>query len=296
MSKKDFQNGFALGFASGGVVEIEKEEQEKSVNITENGTTEVTPDKGMALSKVTVNVAVESGGIEEIENIIDQSEVLDSTEGTVEDKVGALIDYANFKNIIQESLYANNFNSNLGYISVFRNTGIKDVSMFDFSKTLWLSAAFQNTQIEELEIDIPNVVYIDDMCMGCKNLKRVVLKNMGSAVKSVRSAFYNNFSLESVGILNFEGTTNTSFCFSGCNSLRDVSFVPETIKISIAIPSPVLSDDSIKSILRGLAYVETMQTLKLNIDVYNRLIFTEDDEMYELYDKAVVEKGWDIAY
>lgn len=64
MSKKDFQNGFALGFASGGVVEVEKEEQEKSVNITENGTTEVTPDKGMALSKVTVNVAVESGGTE----------------------------------------------------------------------------------------------------------------------------------------------------------------------------------------------------------------------------------------
>jgi hypothetical protein len=44
MSKKDFQNGFALGLASGGVVEIEKEEQEKTVDITENGTIEVTPD------------------------------------------------------------------------------------------------------------------------------------------------------------------------------------------------------------------------------------------------------------
>lgn len=103
MSKKDFQNGFALGLASGGVVEIEKEEQEKTVDITENGetvitpddenttlskvtvnvdvpmkeeqekviditsngTTEVTPDEGMALSKVTVNVAVESGGGED---------------------------------------------------------------------------------------------------------------------------------------------------------------------------------------------------------------------------------------
>lgn len=39
-----------------------KDEQEKVVDITENGTTEVTPDEGMALSKVTVNVAVESGG------------------------------------------------------------------------------------------------------------------------------------------------------------------------------------------------------------------------------------------
>lgn len=39
-----------------------KEEQEKSIDITENGTTEVTPDKGMALSKVTVNVEVENSG------------------------------------------------------------------------------------------------------------------------------------------------------------------------------------------------------------------------------------------
>lgn len=38
-----------------------KEEQEKVVDITENGTTVVTPDEGMALSKVTVNVAVEGG-------------------------------------------------------------------------------------------------------------------------------------------------------------------------------------------------------------------------------------------
>lgn len=74
MSKKDFQNGFALGLASGGVVEIEKEEQEKSIDITENGTTVVTPDEGMTLSGVTVNVEVASGGggnkVDPIENKI----------------------------------------------------------------------------------------------------------------------------------------------------------------------------------------------------------------------------------
>lgn len=39
-----------------------KPEQEKTVDITENGTTEVIPDSGKVLSKVTVNVEVESGG------------------------------------------------------------------------------------------------------------------------------------------------------------------------------------------------------------------------------------------
>lgn len=41
---------------------ITKPEQEKTIEITENGTTEVTPDEGKVLSKVTVNVEVESGG------------------------------------------------------------------------------------------------------------------------------------------------------------------------------------------------------------------------------------------
>ena len=36
--------------------------QEKTVEITENGTTEVVPDAGYALSKVTVNTNVESSG------------------------------------------------------------------------------------------------------------------------------------------------------------------------------------------------------------------------------------------
>jgi hypothetical protein len=238
-----------------------------------------------------VNAIESGGGTEEIENIIDASGVLDSTDGTVTDKVEQLIDYANFKNIIQESINANNFNSSLGYISVFRNTGIKDVSMFDFSKTLWLSSAFQNTQIEELELDIPNVVYIDNMCNGCKNLKRVVLKNMGSAVKSIANAFRDNFSLESVGTLNLEGTTTVGMCFSGCDSLRDVSFVPETIKKSITIPSPVLSNESIISILQGLAPVDTTQTLTVDGTVYDKMF---ENEIYDYLNEAL-NKGWDVT-
>lgn len=64
MNKIDFQNGFALGMASGGVVEIDnaKEEQTKTVDITKNGTTEVLPDEGKTLSKVTVNVNVATSG------------------------------------------------------------------------------------------------------------------------------------------------------------------------------------------------------------------------------------------
>lgn len=43
-------------------IDTSKEEQEKIISITENGTTEVTPDEGKVLSKVTVNTNIESGG------------------------------------------------------------------------------------------------------------------------------------------------------------------------------------------------------------------------------------------
>lgn len=42
-----------------------REEQEKTVDITENGTTEVLPDEGKVLSKVTVNVDVPASGGED---------------------------------------------------------------------------------------------------------------------------------------------------------------------------------------------------------------------------------------
>jgi hypothetical protein len=95
MVNKDFQNGFIAGAVSGGVVEVEvdvsKPEQEKIVTITENGTTEVTPDDNKTLSKVTV-VAEFEGGTEEIKNLIDNSGVLEENEYTLTQKVQKLID------------------------------------------------------------------------------------------------------------------------------------------------------------------------------------------------------------
>jgi N-acetylneuraminic acid mutarotase len=67
MNNIDFQNGVALGLAMGGVVEVEvpaKEEQEKTITITENSTTEILPDENKALSKVTVVTNVAGGGAE----------------------------------------------------------------------------------------------------------------------------------------------------------------------------------------------------------------------------------------
>jgi hypothetical protein len=84
MSIKDFQNGFAIGFASGGVVEV--------VDTTE---------------------------IDNLEDLIDNSGVLEDTEGTVTEKVEELIDKA--KNGVSASIDENGIVTFGGNTSVDEN-------------------------------------------------------------------------------------------------------------------------------------------------------------------------------
>lgn len=51
-------------------ISTSKEEQEKTVTITENGTTDVLPDDGYALSKVTVTTNVAGEVLEEYDGTI----------------------------------------------------------------------------------------------------------------------------------------------------------------------------------------------------------------------------------
>lgn len=90
-AKKDFDDvyeaGYEKGKAEGGT---SKQEQEKTIEITENGTTEVLPDEGKTLSKVTVEVDVPTVGgdytNEQITSLIDRT----ITEFTVPYGVGRI--------------------------------------------------------------------------------------------------------------------------------------------------------------------------------------------------------------
>lgn len=58
-----------------------KDEQSKTIDITENGTTEVIPDESMTLSKVMVNVDVPTGGGDELPDWDDDSPIIASGYG-----------------------------------------------------------------------------------------------------------------------------------------------------------------------------------------------------------------------
>ena len=75
--------------------------------------------------------------------------------------------------------------------------------------------------------------------------------------------------------------------FNGCTSLIEVRFTPESIKQNLTFTqSSQLSDESIQSILDGLATVSSTQILFLNSAVYAKL--TEEQK------QSATDKGWTI--
>lgn len=270
-----------------------KEEQTKSISVTENGSYSVVPDEDKVLSGVDIEVDVTDNRVTEIETAIDESGVLDSTEGTVEEKVEQVIDYANFKNIIQESIYSHTGTAVEDRLTVFNKTSIADVSMFDFSKSQHLANLVRETQIEELEIDVSVAKYVDYLAYNCKNLKKVILKNMSSNTVNHLGMCTGCSSLKSIETLDFSGrggfwSNNSNFMFGDCTALEEIRIVKESIKTRAHFgSSPLLSDESIQNIIDGLATVETSTTLYLHTDVVLKL--TEEQIL------TIQNKNWNIG-
>jgi hypothetical protein len=311
MSKTDFQNGFALGMASGGVVEVgtSKPEQEKVVDITENGTTEVIPDEGNVLSKVTVNVNV-SGGTEEIENLIDESGVLEDTEGSVSEKVEQLIDKAVELDAFQ-SVTTITFDKTTFPSKEKVNISLPNISNLENKFSTWNKEPIPT--IDELILTAPKAKSISMLFYYCNSFKKIVL-NLSNDIANMRYAFGPSNSIEEIilcfstenvtnfnncfgnspiktieGTLNFSSATDVANMFSSCGNLENVTFAPNTLSLSISLAqSSKLTADSVDSIIGGLKTLEegaTAQTLTL----HKNIVLTDEQ-------KATINaKGWTLA-
>lgn len=249
----EFPQGFIDGVDS---IDTSKEEQEKTVEITENGTTEVLPDDGKVLSKVTVNVEVESGGedLAALETKIDESGILAKTDPPVEtfdEKADRLIAMAN---------------------------------VFDKLPTV----SFSGATITEIPfyIDKPaaNMAY---GFHGTTNLVRMVGVNTSRATNC--SYMFSNSGIQVIERpFDFSACTALS-AFFNANKLVEVRIVAGTIKVNTNISSAVLSDESIQSIIDGLADLTggTAQTLTLHATVKAKL--TEEQLA------TITSKNWSVA-
>ena len=231
-----------------------------------------------------IEKAQSGGSTDELEAIIDNSGVLDSTEGTVEEKVEQLVDKAEDENGWYKTsellTYIASFFASSTLICPPKSNFINGKSAVSFAQ----NAAFEYIDYY-LNLKSSNVFY--KAFHSCKKLKAIVGINTLKGV-DMREVFFGCVELETIQEpLNLSSATNCQYMFFNTPKLTNISFVEETIKVAIEFPSAVLSAESIQSIIDGLATVETAQTLTLNTDVKAKLTQTQLD--------TITGKNWSLA-
>ena len=158
----------------------------------------------------------------------------------------------------------------------------------DFSNTTSLSYSIFNTQLEYIDfyINSAKCTNFGDALSANYKLKWIVGVDLSSAT-NIFDLFFGNNELETIQEpLNIAKVTNARMAFAGCSKLKDIRFVAECIKVSIAFEdSSALTADSTQSIFDGLATVETAQTLTLNANL--KILQSQVDNANA--------KGWTVA-
>lgn len=222
--------------------------------------------------------------VNEIEVMIDNSGVLDSTEGTVNEKVEQLIDKAELEN----AMYM--LSVGLERLQINYETDIEVFPRLNLKKCKYFSAQYMK-KLKRIDyyLNTENLVNSNSVFKGCEALEYIKGINTSkvSGNNSAMNMFYACRSLKTIEEpLDFSLVSILNNPFGLCEALENVCFVPESLKCTFTISySSKLSAESIQSIIDGLATVETAQTLTLNSAI------TLTDEQ-----KATINaKGWTLA-
>lgn len=246
------------------------------------------------------------GGTEEIEQIIDQSEVLDSTDGTVTEKVEQLIDKAEDENVW--CAYTEKLTS---AAAIFQSMHLTKMPRTNFINASSLSYAFANNDFESIDyyINSKNCTNFSSAFAGCSKLKRIKGINTSKAT-TVREMFgylrSDEFTTieEPLDLSSVSSAHNiVMFAGTGGGGLKDIKFVANCIHWSIAIMSPALSAESIsgeKGIINGLNSEVTGQTLTLRLAAVKKAFETSeganDGDTSETWNALVASKpNWTIT-
>lgn len=164
---------------------------------------------------------------------------------------------------------------------------------FFYSERTDYAYAFNNSKMTEddiskMELDTSNGTSFNNMFAGCSNLTTIPQLDTSNG-KYFYSMFNNCYNLITIPQLNLiNDTIGFSGMFENCTSLENISFVSKCINKSISFKhSDKLTDESIQSIIDGLAVVSTAQTLTFNETVKAKL--TEEQIA------TINEKGWTLA-
>lgn len=211
-------------------VELETGKRINSLIRGANATTGETRTNLTEAVKDLIDGYGQGGGADEIESIIDKSGVLDSTEGSVTEKLSKIL---NITDVMKKTKAVN----------------------FENDKT-----------IETIDFYIDNIVSsLNNAFSGTTNLKTMVGINTAKVIH-ISKTFYNSGIVSIQEPFDFSSAISGYLQpFYGAEKLEDVRIVPETIKVGTNLSlCKMLSAESKQSIFDGLATVETAQTLTLH--------------------------------
>ena len=211
------------------------------------------PTAGKYCEQDIIVTASGGGDSSELENLIDASGVLGTTDetATATDKVEKLIEKSEAENIWYEMT-----KHVVEYTAGFMNsTVIKKLPRADFSNVQKFNDFFNNSSIEEIDfyIDCKSCTNMTRMFLNTPNLKRIVGLNTTNVL-----GFQQMFANSAIEVIDrpldcSKVTNNASkINFDAAPNLREIRFVESCIAFSTVFNSKELTVNSAKSIILGL--------------------------------------------
>lgn len=242
--------------------------QSKEITITENGSTNITPDIGYdGLGRVDVTTNVSSGA-----------------------------DLSEYFNTSITGIYTDNTLANCLYTKLLKKIPFFEVPN-TFTNLSYCFCGFKGTEIPL--IDTSNITYLESFCSACDNLLAIPLFNT-SKVTNFSFAFSQCKSVETIPLLDTSNGTNFSNMFSNCHSLKNLPLLnlsKATNLNSVFNNCYNLTDESLDNILQmcinATSYTGTKTLARLGFN--NNYYPVSRIEALAHY-QDFINAGWTIGY
>lgn len=169
-------------------------------------------------------------------------------------------------------------------------TNLTTIGVLSIPKMQTFNNLFYNCKtLESIEqFNVSSATNLASLFARSNNLKSVNFVNSTSKVTNFSGLFAGKTVLETVKGLDLSSATNLVSMFASCSNLKNITFVENSIKINFNLgSSSLLSDESIQSLINGLATVETAQNLTIHNDVATKL--TDEQKA------TISSKNWNIV-
>ena len=235
--------------------------QEKTIDITENGTVVVEPDEGHTMSKVTANVDVKSSGVNPFQLYIygRNGNGKNLFEGYIFDSVDDVFANVDTNSITDASrMFA-------------KCSALTSIPPFDTSNVT--SMGYMFTECSSLTsiplFDTRNVTNISGMFNGCDKLTTVPLFDT-SNVTDMSYMFQNCSTLQTIPLFDTSNVTNMSFMLQNCSALQtvplfDTSNVTNMSRMFISCKNltsiPLLDTSNVTNMYQMFSSCSALQTV-----------------------------------